>query len=171
MTTVSSMVDQMIDFNVSDFFWSNLKSMLKRSFSFKKSSARKFTVPNPLKLNSQDVNRELGEELETVDVKVGKHRVKFDPATGQWQTSSFLLTKTFFDWIKRFLSFLFARKSSNITEWSIQRSDSAYSKRHRIIISWKQYVEIKSGNYVESCSRIDCWSFCQIIIESYKQQQ
>lgn len=69
-------------------------SFLRSSFSIRKTKGRKVVSRSPLKLAAEDLSRELGPQIQTIDARVGDQKMAFDPIRGEWHAgtlTSFLI--------------------------------------------------------------------------------
>ena len=66
-------------------------SFLRSSFSIRKTKNRKAVSRSPLKLAAEDLARELGSQVQTIDARIGNQKMAFDAAHGEWLAGRFSL--------------------------------------------------------------------------------
>jgi hypothetical protein len=59
-------------------------SFFRSSFSIRKTKPRKAVSRSPLKLPAEDLARELGPQVTTIDARIGNQKMAFDAAQGDW---------------------------------------------------------------------------------------
>jgi hypothetical protein len=64
-------------------------SFLRSSFSIRKTKPRKVVSRSPLKLPAEDLARELGSQLTTIDARIGNQKMAFDTTQGDWVAGGF----------------------------------------------------------------------------------
>ncbi len=64
-------------------------SFLRSSFSIRKTKPRQAVSRSPLKLAAEDLARELGPQIQTIDARIGNQKMTFDAAQGYWAAGKF----------------------------------------------------------------------------------
>lgn len=58
--------------------------MFRTSFSFRKTKDRAAVTRKTLNFNAEELARELGPRVQTIDAKIGNEKMTFDVARGEW---------------------------------------------------------------------------------------